>query len=345
MQNEITASIPLLDASGYITQEGWARHPYWIYDRSKIHAPWWRIKEWDYFAILSQDKQYGLTLTMSDLGYAGLFAVCWLDFARRTYHQADTLSILPRGKTGFGPNSDLGNISYTDRKLTLDFKYIEGKRILTVTAPQIQDAYGQKGLQGQIILSQPPDLESMNIATSWAENRRAFYYNRKINCMPASGQIRIGENTYHFDPEADFGVMDWGRGYWTYKNRWYWGSGSGLVDGRPFGFNIGYGFSDRSPASENVLFYENRTHKLEDIEFHMDVNDYMKPWRITSSDGRFEMDFTPLIDRSSNINLWLIKSIQHQVFGYFKGTAILDNGQVIQLDNFLGFAEDVLNHW
>ncbi|NLU47338.1 MAG: DUF2804 family protein [Syntrophomonadaceae bacterium] len=74
MQNEITASIPLLDASGYITQEGWARHPYWIYDRSKIHAPWWRIKEWDYFAILSQDKQYGLTLTMSDLGYAGVNA-------------------------------------------------------------------------------------------------------------------------------------------------------------------------------------------------------------------------------------------------------------------------------
>lgn len=345
MQNEITSSIPLLDASGYITQEGWARQPYWLYDRSRIHAPWWRIKEWDYFAILSQDKQYGIAVTMSDLGYAGLFAVCWLDFARRTYHQVDTLSILPRGKTGFGANSDSDHISFADKKLTLDFRYLEGKRILTITAPQIRDAYGQVGLQGQITLNQPPDLESMNIATSWAENRRAFYYNRKVNCMPAVGEIRIGQNTYHFDPEVDFGVLDWGRGYWTYKNRWYWGSGSGLINGRSFGFNIGYGFSDRSPASENVLFYEHRVHKLEEIEFHMDVYDYMKPWRFTSSDGRFEMNFTPLIDRSSQMNLWLIKSIQHQVFGYFNGTAILDDGQVIKLDNFLGFAEDVLNHW
>lgn len=38
MQNEITASIPLLDASGYITQEGWARHPYWIYAGYMIEA-------------------------------------------------------------------------------------------------------------------------------------------------------------------------------------------------------------------------------------------------------------------------------------------------------------------
>lgn len=345
MQKEIIGSIPLLDDYGYVTQEGWARQPLWQYDRSMIKAPWWRIKEWDYYAILSQNKQYGLTVTMSDLGYAGLFAVCWLDFASRTYHQVDTLSILPRGKTGFGPNSDSDHITFADKKITLDFRYVEGKRILNITAPQINDVQGQMGLQGQITLSQPPDLESINIATSWAENRQAFYYNRKVNCMSAAGQIRIGQNTYSFEPEVDFGVLDWGRGYWTYKNRWYWGSGSGLVDGRPFGFNIGYGFSDRSPSSENVLFYEHRAHKLEDIKFHIDAADYMKPWRFTSSDGRFEMEFTPLIDRSSNMNLWLIKSIQHQVFGYFNGTAILDNGQVIKLDNFLGFAEDVLNYW
>lgn len=345
MQNEITNSIPLLDDGGHITKEGWARQPFWQYDRTRIQAPWWRIKEWDYYAILSADKKYGLTVTMSDLGYAGLFAVCWLDFANRTYHQIDTLSILPRGKTGFGSNSDSDHITFADKKLSIDFRYIKGKRILTITAPQIHNSQGQMGLQGQITLSQPPDMESINIATSWAQNRQAFYYNRKVNCLPAIGQITIGQNTYNFEPEVDFGVLDWGRGYWTYKNRWYWGSASGLVDGKPFGFNIGYGFSDRTPASENVLFYECRAHKLEEIRFHIDTIDYMKPWRFTSNDGRFEMDFTPLIDRSSNINLFLIKSIQHQVFGLFNGTAVLDDGQVIKIHNLLGFAEDVLNHW
>lgn len=59
---------------------------------------------------------------------------------------------------------------------------------------------------------------------------------------------------YEFSPETDFGGLDWGRGVWTYDNIWYWGSGSGEVDGHRFGFNIGYGFGDTSAASENVIF-------------------------------------------------------------------------------------------
>jgi len=190
---------------------------------------------------------------------------------------------------------------------------------------------------------QPEGIESMVIATSWKENRKAFYYNRKINCMPASGGFTIGTKKYTFEPEKDFGVLDWGRGNWTYKNRWYWGSASGLVDAVPFGWNIGYGFSDRTPASENVIFYNGKAHKIEEVTFHIDTSDYMKPWKFTSSDGRFEMAFEPVVDRASAVNLLLLKSMQHQVFGYFTGKAVLDDGKVISIENFLGFAEDVLN--
>ncbi|HPE90369.1 MAG TPA: DUF2804 family protein [Spirochaetales bacterium] len=40
-----------------------------------------------------------------------------------------------------------------------------------------------------------------------------------------------------------------------------------------------------------------------------------------------------------------MKSVQHQVFGEFTGKAVLDDGQAIRVDRFLGFAEDVLNWW
>jgi hypothetical protein len=77
----------------------------------------------------------------------------------------------------------------------------------------------------------------------------------------------------------------------------------------------------------------------------MDESDYTRPWRFSSSDGRFEMQFTPIVDRDANINLGLIRSVQHQVFGYFSGTVILDDGTALAVDQFLGFAEDVLNWW
>jgi hypothetical protein len=195
------------------------------------------------------------------------------------------------------------------------------------------------------MLTQPVGLESINIATSWAENRRAFYYNRKINCMPAKGSFCIGSATYTLDAQRDFGALDWGRGNWTYKNRWFWGSASGWHDGHALGWNIGYGFSDRSPASENTLFWDGVAHKLAEVQFHYDPRNYLEPWRFTSSDGRFEMQFAPLLDRTSHTHLGLIRSEQHQVFGHYSGTVVLDSGQRLQVPRMLGFAEDVLNWW
>jgi len=345
MQNEILSPIDLLGNDGRITNEGWARAPYWRYDRKKIKAGPLRIKEWDYYSILSHDKRFGLTLTMSDLGFAGLFAVCFLDFEKGWSHQVDTISAFPLGRTGFPSGSDEGRISFGDNKLSLAFVYAGGLRSLSFKAPGIKNAEGEQGLEGAVILSQPPELESMNIATSWAENRKAFYYNRKINCMQASGGFTIGKRRYEYDPARDFGALDWGRGRWTYKNRWYWGSASGYASGVPFGWNIGYGFSDRTPASENALVYAGTIHKLDEVVFHIDTGNYTKPWRFTSSDGRFEMDFKPLVDRNSTTNIGPIKSVQHQVFGEFSGTAILDDGKKITVSKFLGFAEDVLNWW
>ena len=132
--------------------------------------------------------------------------------------------------------------------------------------------------------------------------------------MPAEGYVSFDGQTYWFSPKTDYGTLDWGRGVWTYDNTWYWGSGNGTVGGKPFGFNIGYGFGDTSAATENVLFYDGAAHKLDDVVFHI-PDDYMKKWVFTSSDGRFEMEFEPVLDRAANLSAFVVSSEQHQVFG------------------------------
>ena len=144
-------------------------------------------------------------------------------------------------------------------------------------------------------------------------------------------------------------MLDWGRGVWTYDNTWYWGSASGLADGVPFGFNIGYGFGDTSAASENVLFYNGKIHKLSQVRFEIPQkdgkDDYLSPWRFTSDDGRFELTFEPVMDRCAKIDLFVICSDQHQVFGKFSGTVVLDDGRKLEVSNLMGFAEKVRNKW
>lgn len=70
----------------------------------------------------------------------------------------------------------------------------------------------------------------------------------------------------------------------------------------------------------------------------------MEPWRFSSSDGRFETTFHPIIDRAARINALVVKTDQHQVFGRMNGKVILDDGTVLKIKNLLCF-EDVHNRY
>jgi len=343
MQHEIRFSKPLLDENGHLTEPGYAKHLLPIYDRNAIKANRWRIKEWDYYYIGNDD--YGVALTIADNSYMGLDSISLLDFRTPWEQTTSQMSWLTDGKVGFPATSEVGDVFHSGKKHAIYFHNDGEKRILEF---HMDDFVKGKPIKGRIELANPKG-ESMVIATPYAGHPKHFYYNQKINCLPASGVVEFNGVEYTFDPADSFGVLDWGRGVWTYKNTWYWGSASGMIDGVPFGFNIGYGFGDTSAATENMLFYNHKAHKLEHVTFNIPMGkkeeDYMSPWTFTSSDGRFEMEFEPIIDRHADTNVGIIRSNQHQVFGKFTGKAVLDDGTVVEVKDFLGFAEKVYNKW
>ena len=71
--HEVTAVQPLLDSRGELREPGWSRSPVQSYDRGAIRAPKWRIKEWDYYLVLSDG--FAGAFTISDDGYIGLQSV------------------------------------------------------------------------------------------------------------------------------------------------------------------------------------------------------------------------------------------------------------------------------
>ncbi len=343
MQHEITTRRPLLDDKGRLTEPGYTKGLLMDYDRKAIKGGALRIKEWDYYLIANND--YAVALTIADNSYMGLDGISLLDFRKPWEHTNNAMSFLTLGKRHFPASSSNGDVLNVTKKYSISFKHNGDHRILSFHMDNF--LYG-KPISGEIRLENP-EQESMVIVTPFAEKDTAFYYNQKINCLPASGQVEFNGETYTFDKENSFGVLDWGRGVWTYDNVWYWGSASGLVDGVPFGFNIGYGFGDTSAASENMLFYSGKAHKLNQVTFNIPMKggteDYMSPWTFTSDDGRFEMDFVPIIDRAACTDVKVICSDQHQVFGRFTGKAVLDDGKEIYVKDFLGFAEKVHNKW
>ena len=339
--HEITKVQPLLKEDGSLREPGWSKQLYQVYDRSAIKAPKFRIKEWDYYLVISEKNNFGVAFTLSDDGYIGLQSVSLLDFSKPWEHTETVLNAFPMGKFKLPATSAAGNTVYHDKRLDMEFQVSEGKRRIVCNFKNFCDG---KPFSCDITLQQP-EMDTMVIATPWKEKKTAFYYNQKINCMRANGKATFDGKDYVFDPSTDFGTLDWGRGVWTYDNTWYWGSGNMDIDGHAFGFNIGYGFGDTSAASENMLFYDGKCHKLDDVTFHIPASGYTDPWKFTSSDGRFEMDFVPIIDRAAKIDVKFIITDQHQVFGRMSGKAILDDGTVIEVKDCLCFAEDVHNKY
>lgn len=340
MRNHLVESYgELLNGKGGLREPGWSKTLVQRYDRSKIKAAKYRIKEWDYYAVLSE--KFGVAFTVSDNGYMGLQSVTVLDFEKPEETTKTIIIPFPMGKLKMPQTSEKGNVHFADKKLSIDYIKTEGRRRIICSFKNFKDG---RDFKCDISLSQPP-MDTMVIATPWKEDKKAFYYNQKINCMRASGYFSVGDERHTFNPETDFGTLDWGRGVWTYDNTWYWGSGNCDLDGHTFGFNIGYGFGDTTAATENILFYDGVAHKLDDITFNIPEASFTDPWTFTSSDKRFEMDFVPIIDRAALMDFKVLASEQHQVFGKLTGKAVLDDGTVLEIKDMLMFAEKVHNKY
>ena len=330
----------LLDGRGHLLERGWASTEVRRYDRRAIRASGWRIKEWDYYCITTE--RHALALTVADNGYLGFLGLSWMDLEAGTAVNHGAVRPFPFGKMALPASADSGDIDQRQGDIHLSFRLERGARLLSFDAPGFGDG---AGLSGAIRLTQPVE-DRMVIATPFADAPRAFYYNQKINCMPASGEVVLAGKPIRFDPESAFAVLDWGRGVWTYDNTWYWASASGLLGRRRFGFNLGYGFGDTSAASENMLFLDGRAHKLDQVTFLMpEGRPDFAPWQITSNDGRLDMRFDPIVDRFDKVDLGLFRTVQHQVFGRFSGKAIADDGEVLEFAGLTGFAEKVHNRW
>lgn len=343
MQHRMFGAGPLLNSRGELSETGYALSLIKEYEREKIRAPKTRIKEWDYYLISSE--RCALAVTVADLGYAGLDSISLIDFTQPFEQTASRLSFMPLGKRALPATSSKGTVRALGKNYEITFRTEKDKRHLY---GHMYDFKADKPLLFDLVLFSPKE-DSMVIATPFSEKSTAFYYNQKINCMPADGRVIYGEDEYLFAPSAAFGVLDWGRGVWTYKNTWYWLSASGVVNGGRFGMNLGYGFGDNSAATENMLFYNGVASKLEHVQFHITMKngqeDFLSPWTITDDRGRLRLQFMPIIDRAADVNAWIIRSDQHQVFGRFSGTAVLDSGETLNIRDLIGFAEKVYNKW
>jgi len=341
--NELTTPSPLLDPQGNLKQVGWSRQPLLdcnleaarVYPLRGFHR--WRIKRWDYYGVTTATRFFSFTL--ADIGYLQQVFAYVVNFESGECHE-ETLT-LPLGRRVYLPlNSSEGKSTFDNGRVRLIFDAEAQGRRLQINWQRFAGRY----LAAEIFLHMPPQHESMNIVIP-IEGKR-FYHNRKANCLPAHGWVEYAGERFELEPQTALGNLDWGRGIWAYRSFWVWASASAfLPDGRTLGLNLGYGFGDTSAATENAVVLDGRIHKLGAVDFAYDPHCLKSPWKMTSPDGRLALDFVPSIERVAKTDLLVLSSEVHQIFGFYRGTFLADDGERINLEGLRGFVEEHHAKW
>ncbi len=338
MQTELTQPGPLLDSRGKLTQVGWSRRPLLDCNLENARFHRFRIKRWDYYAVFTPRRFFSATI--ADLGYAGNIFVYTMGFTTGDLHEEGLVIPLGSG-ISLERNPEGGEASFKNDKASLSFQAKPNQRCVNVNWPGFNNG---RGMQAEIRLGIPAGHESMNIIIPIGEKR--FYDNTKINCLPAQGFIKYGDQLENLEPSTCVGSLDWGRGVWEYRSFWNWASASGfLTDGRTIGLNFGQGFGDLSKATENCIVLNGRIHKLGAVRFDYRSGEYMYPWHFTDDEKRLDLTSTPFKDRTARTNLGIIFSEVHQMFGRYNGRVVLDDGTPLEIHDLIGFAEEHHARW
>ncbi len=343
IQHEITSPHPLLDEHGNLIESGWANRLLLEYDRAKIKAGKFRIKEWDLYEIHNPD--YGVILLIYDVGYLANAQVTWLNFRERT-EEAITESIwFSRGKMNLPPNINRGAINFSQNgalwECVIDERTLT--RHINFNFPKFREG---KGISGELLVYEPEGMDHMVNVIPF-KKKHQFVYVQKSACMPAVGKVTVAGSEFKFsESNESYGCIDWSRAVFPYHCEWRWCIASGKIDGIPFGFNIDYGFGTES--SKNMLFYNYKGHHLDEVTYTFNDQNPLEDWIITSNDSRVNLILHPFQLGREKMNYIILRSSGLKVYGFFTGEVILDNGRRIEItkeERIFGSAEAVINYW
>ena len=118
-----------------------------------------------------------------------------------------------------------------------------------------------------------------------------------------------------------------------------------LPGGRTLGLNAGDGIGNSPELNDNAIILDGKVHKLGEIDFKYDNKDFKKPWLMTSPDGRLNLEFKPFFERTAKTDVGILASEVHQMFGRYSGTLGADDGEKIEVNDLIGWAEEHHARW
>ncbi|MDQ3157972.1 MAG: DUF2804 domain-containing protein [Actinomycetota bacterium] len=323
---EITEAVNLCLPNGRLNRDaaGFTRTPL---HESNLRG-WGRNKRWDYWGIVSPRFVLGMTVASLDYAHASQLYL----------HDRETGKTFAADSATIGP----GDVLVPDRrppmvvmednhKAKLRFLDESGRTVLRASSKHVE-----------INLSVAQGGDCLGVVVPWSDRR--FQYTLKELARPVEGTIEVNGEAFTIGPDDAFAVLDRGRGKWPYKMSWNWAAGSGIVDGKRIGLQMGGRWTKGTGVADNGLFVDGHLSYWDDeLEWTYSLAKKSSPWRVQGQN--VDATLTPFHRRHASTNYGIVATSAYQAFGVWSGSAVDDEGTSHSLDGLTGWAEQAHNRW
>lgn len=323
---EITEPVDLCLPDGRLNRDavGFTRSPL---HESNLRG-WGRNKRWDYWGIVSPRIVLGMTVASLDYAHASQLYL----------YDRESGQTIAVDSTTIGP----GDVLLPDRRPPIVVMEDNHKAKLRFIDEADKTVLKASTKRVDVHLSVAPGGDSLGVVVPWSDLR--FQYTLKEPARPVSGTIEVDGNVFTLNPDDSFAVLDRGRGKWPYKMSWNWAAGSGIVDAKRIGLQMGGRWTRGTGVTENGLFVDGHlSYWPDELEWTYDLTKKSSPWRVQGEN--VDATLTPFHRRHDSSNFGVIASSTYQAFGVWAGTAVDDEGTSHSLDGLTGWAEEARNRW
>lgn len=336
--NEVKNKIKALNEDGSPNNPGYSYRMNYLYNRESIKVRESRIKEWDFYQFIQKDWVLQMTI-----GHASLFESFSINLFNINTGERFSESRIAFHKYGIVSYERDPEVEHEIEAHTKDFqisfKLENNQRIFFVNAKSKK--YGNVLVKGRV--KNYPENDKMVILTPFHKSRRMFYLNYKENYYQANFEIKFGD--FIISLNEAHGLLDFGRGYWPFKQEWFWGSASFKVENYFVGFNIGWGFGDLTKASENMFFFNHKGYQLGELTCEKDFNVPLSKAVIQDKYGNFYLEMVPIYDNFTKTKVLYVDNSCHQVYYKVNGYYRINENMIIEFKDVTAFLEHAKNQW
>lgn len=341
--NNIAEKNFLLSPKGLLIQPaGLSQGMIYDYDRNAVPPlrRFARLKEHDRYIFGNSSVLVELELCES--GYAGILtaSVVNLDsgFAKTTV----LTSPLSFGKIELPESPLRGDVIFrAGEEASLDFSISTGKRYVRARIDRFDDV---RSLYVNITLEESK-ADSCCSLSSFSSDPECFSLNCRRVCLPASGSVVYGADTFNFSPADSFGCLDWERAVLPKSPSCCWYFMQGSAEGVPLSLSFS-SVSDEQRPDVNGVIYDGVLYDPGDVRLIIGSDSEDGSLRLRSVNSRVDVVFTPAASsfcepKAARFSL----GTSERIFGRWSGTVRLGNGKPVEVSEMAGFIEKRRYRW